>query len=159
MYDLDLLNLPNYSRPGICEGHEDPDIWHSSSHVEQAEAKRICGLCPAKDECLTWALDNSETLGIWGGLTPRERHNLKRRQGRPTKARTKTTTNPRGTCRTCGNPAHNARAIWCVVHIHGTNGGRRYHTNHSTEMCEPCRQYERDDIRTRKQAKRQQDAA
>lgn len=40
---------------------------------QEAEAKRLCALCPVKAECLEYANDNDEREGIWGGLTPQER--------------------------------------------------------------------------------------
>ena len=41
-------------------------------------AKKICGLCEVRGQCLTYALENNETFGIWGGLTEGERRNAKR---------------------------------------------------------------------------------
>lgn len=32
------------------------------------EAKAICVGCPVAVECLTWALSNGETVGVWGGV-------------------------------------------------------------------------------------------
>lgn len=37
------------------------------------DAKRVCGGCPVRSDCLTYALTNDEDTGIWGGLTPEER--------------------------------------------------------------------------------------
>ena len=52
------------------------------SKKEQARrAKRICRDCPVVSECLEYALSNNlnETDdGIWGGMTPGERRELKR---------------------------------------------------------------------------------
>lgn len=43
-------------------------------------AKRICDACPVKAQCLQVAMDNEKTAryrwGIWGGLTPAERHEV-----------------------------------------------------------------------------------
>jgi WhiB family redox-sensing transcriptional regulator len=36
-------------------------------------AKSLCQLCPVRRQCLSWALDNGEQYGIWGGATPEER--------------------------------------------------------------------------------------
>lgn len=77
MYDLTITNFPHLSRPGICFT-EDPELWHSNRRTDQDEAKRLCGQCPVRHECLTWALDNDEEWGIWGGLDPRERRTLTR---------------------------------------------------------------------------------
>jgi hypothetical protein len=42
-------------------------------------AKKICSRCPAKVECLNYALEANEQFGIWGGLTTSERHRLRSR--------------------------------------------------------------------------------
>lgn len=39
-----------------------------------AEAIMICESCPARLDCLEFALRNGEWHGIWGGLTPAHRH-------------------------------------------------------------------------------------
>lgn len=36
-------------------------------------ARALCQRCPVRRQCLTWALDNGEQHGIWGGATPEER--------------------------------------------------------------------------------------
>lgn len=42
-------------------------------HEMTEEARAICMTCPVRDECLNYALETGETVGIWGGLTPEER--------------------------------------------------------------------------------------
>lgn len=42
------------------------------------EAKRICGLCEIRAECLEYALSNDERFGVWGGLSEKERLSLRR---------------------------------------------------------------------------------
>lgn len=42
------------------------------------EAKRICGGCDVRAECLEYALKNDERYGIWGGVSDRDRRKLKR---------------------------------------------------------------------------------
>ncbi len=39
----------------------------------EARAVAICNTCPVKTECLQHAIDNDERWGVWGGTTPRER--------------------------------------------------------------------------------------
>ncbi len=46
-------------------------------------ARRICGHCPVRSECLDYALSGADTwngvsTGIWGGTTPPERALLRR---------------------------------------------------------------------------------
>jgi WhiB family redox-sensing transcriptional regulator len=42
------------------------------------EAKRICGMCELRSACLDHALANDERFGVWGGLSERERLDLRR---------------------------------------------------------------------------------
>lgn len=50
--------------------------------LQEEEAKQICRSCPVVEKCLTMALNGglNTSYGVWGGLTDRERRNLKRRQ-------------------------------------------------------------------------------
>jgi hypothetical protein len=55
--------------------------------LERAEAaiarvaRAVCSGCQVRAECLDYAIRNSEAHGVWGGLTPRERDELRRRGG------------------------------------------------------------------------------
>lgn len=44
--------------------------------ADRDRAKRICRDCPVRLECLTFAYENDERHGIWGGLDGRERTTL-----------------------------------------------------------------------------------
>jgi len=46
-----------------------------------AYARKLCGMCPIRLECLDYAVSNREMYGIWGGLTRNERQSLIRRYG------------------------------------------------------------------------------
>lgn len=46
---------------------------HDTATKKIAQAKAICAKCPVVVECLDYAMDNEEQLGIWGGHTPQER--------------------------------------------------------------------------------------
>jgi hypothetical protein len=41
-------------------------------------AKELCSGCPIRVECLDYALAANEDHGVWGGLSPVERRQLKR---------------------------------------------------------------------------------
>ncbi|WP_203336551.1 WhiB family transcriptional regulator [Nocardioides limicola] len=47
--------------------------------AEQNQAKKMCGACPVRTECLAEALENRIEWGVWGGMTERERRALLRR--------------------------------------------------------------------------------
>ncbi|HZF88615.1 WhiB family transcriptional regulator [Streptomyces sp.] len=42
------------------------------------EAKRICGMCEMRTACLEYALTHDERFGVWGGLSEKERLQLRR---------------------------------------------------------------------------------
>lgn len=59
------------------------DPFFPESHENHQQAVQICRRCPVQTECLEHALkleqsDAWNVLGIWGGLTPRQRRSLLR---------------------------------------------------------------------------------
>lgn len=65
----------------LCFG-EDPALWQLDSPNDYrlpktAEAKDICSRCPVRLKCLAVAMERNEEHGIWGGLTPKERQELR----------------------------------------------------------------------------------
>lgn len=44
------------------------------------DVRALCRGCEVRLECLGHALDFPEPHGIWGGLSPNERHRLRRKQ-------------------------------------------------------------------------------
>jgi WhiB family transcriptional regulator, redox-sensing transcriptional regulator len=55
-----------------------PDLFFPEKGESARAAKRICARCEVVDACLAYALARGESVGVWGGLTPRERAALKR---------------------------------------------------------------------------------
>lgn len=72
-------NVPTFSAPALC-AETDPEAFFPDKGGSVKDAKRLCGACPAQEECLQWALDNDERFGVWGGLSERERRRLRRTQ-------------------------------------------------------------------------------
>ncbi|AEI11847.1 WhiB family transcriptional regulator [Cellulomonas gilvus] len=75
--------IPTLSAPPACS--DDPELFFpaSSLHVAQAEAaKRVCAGCPARRDCLTFALTHA-VHGIWGGTTEADRVRIQRAHGLP----------------------------------------------------------------------------
>lgn len=67
-----------------CEG-KDPNLFYADETDDARAvdaAKTICDGCPAKQSCLDHAIATREKHGIWGGLTERERDQLRRRRAR-----------------------------------------------------------------------------
>lgn len=92
--------------------HTDPDWWHSETGAARRAVAVCRQTCPVRGECLTYALSNDERLGVWGGMTTRERDQFSRRTSARldnrcmrghefTVENTYITTVGRKTCRTC----------------------------------------------------------
>lgn len=50
-----------------------------------SEARRLCASCPVKDHCLSIALTvdvSEDRWGMFGGMTPSERRQFRRKAGR-----------------------------------------------------------------------------
>lgn len=76
----------NWRAYATCR-ESDPDLHFptgSSAQVrlQTEQAKQVCRVCPVVQECLQWALDNRQDIGVWGGLSEEERRQLHRRMRR-----------------------------------------------------------------------------
>lgn len=56
----------------------DPDAWFPEPGGTPAPAKRICGACDVKAQCLTYALEIHPVAGVWGATTLHERTRMLR---------------------------------------------------------------------------------
>ena len=68
---------PAWHQHGACRG-ADPNLFFPERGESVKEAKAVCARCPVRAECLEYALENHEVVGIWGGLSARERRQLSR---------------------------------------------------------------------------------
>ena len=75
-----LDDRPAWRDHAACRG-VDPDLFYPPAGALGADAKAVCRGCDVREECLTYALDNGEKQGIWGGLSERERRRI--RSARP----------------------------------------------------------------------------
>ncbi len=62
---------------GACAGMGH-DLFYTDDKEGHQKALKICDGCNVKDDCLEYAMANHEDYGIWGGLTEKERRNLRR---------------------------------------------------------------------------------
>jgi len=78
-------HIPMFTGKALCADEAyDPDLWHPQelagrgrkwSHTPEAIlARSICSVCPAKQECRSYALQYFNLTGIWGGMDRLERH-------------------------------------------------------------------------------------
>ena len=56
----------------------DPDLFFPERGASTKEAKEVCRGCVVREDCLEYALQNSEKFGIWGGMSERERRRIRR---------------------------------------------------------------------------------
>lgn len=65
-----------------CVGQ--PVTWwfpENAAAYEEADAQkalRICRGCPVRHKCLQWALKHTDQHGIYAGLTPQQRRQVRR---------------------------------------------------------------------------------
>jgi WhiB family redox-sensing transcriptional regulator len=76
-----FLKTPDraWQKQANCMG-VDPDLFFPERGASTREAKEVCRGCVVREDCLEYALSNSEKFGIWGGLSERERRKIRRRR-------------------------------------------------------------------------------
>lgn len=75
--DLAATALGAWAVRALC-ADADPEVFFPPQGDPAIRAREICGQCQVRDECLVYALENGEKFGIWGGLDPGERAELRR---------------------------------------------------------------------------------
>jgi hypothetical protein len=73
---------------------EKPYVWPKK---QLAAAKKICASCPVRQECLNYAIENKLSLGVWGGMTYRERLIARKANGATVASRRRRENFPHGT--------------------------------------------------------------
>lgn len=70
----------NWRDDALCR-QVDPELWFPAKGDPGTEAKQICGLCPARAECLEFAIETVQRAGIWGGKGDRELRKIRFQRG------------------------------------------------------------------------------
>jgi WhiB family redox-sensing transcriptional regulator len=78
-----------WASKGACKDIADPSMFFPArgENDRVAAAKQVCAGCPVRAECLQWAIDTHEKYGVWGGLSERQRRDLRRGRVRFAKCR------------------------------------------------------------------------
>ncbi|PAK25061.1 transcription factor WhiB [Streptomyces sp. alain-838] len=76
--------MDNWREHAECRT-EDPDLFFpigttGPAALQTEQAKAVCRRCPVREQCLRWALDTGQSIGVWGGTSEMERRALKRRE-------------------------------------------------------------------------------
>lgn len=74
---MDAAPERTWQRQANCMG-VDPDLFFPERGASTREAKEVCRGCVVREDCLEYAITNSEKFGIWGGLSERERRRIRR---------------------------------------------------------------------------------
>ena len=82
MFEAEVIPLleieeASWQEQALC-AQTDPEAFFPEKGGSTREAKRVCGSCDVRVDCLEYALANDERFGIWGGLSERERRRLKK---------------------------------------------------------------------------------
>lgn len=58
------------SRAACASGLFDPEMWFPDpkDEVTRSRAEAVCAVCPIRDACLDFGVDNRMT-GVWGGVS------------------------------------------------------------------------------------------
>jgi WhiB family redox-sensing transcriptional regulator len=83
-----LIGPPAWTAEAICAQVVDPDLFFPDKGANSPAAKAVCRRCPVRQKCLDYALDfesgaagtatSNAQVGIYGGLSPRERRAILR---------------------------------------------------------------------------------
>lgn len=60
----------HWQEDGTCAlpvNSDKADLFFSKRYTEKNQAKSMCYKCPVRAECLQWALEHKQIVGVWGG--------------------------------------------------------------------------------------------
>ncbi len=84
------LDIAPWRESAAC-ARVDPELFHPErgpgERRAMAQAKAVCARCPVQRECLDDALEQDDRYGIWGGLLPHEREDIRKQRGMTRDAR------------------------------------------------------------------------
>lgn len=77
-----LINDRAWMVKASCQD-ADPNLFFPSRGRISREARSVCAGCRVKGECLEYALEHHETIGVWGGTSWAERRAIYQERGLP----------------------------------------------------------------------------
>ena len=72
-----LLQRPAWHAKAACRG-QGPSLWFPGRGATSTAARAVCDGCPVRADCLSQALSEPTTVGIWGGTGGVERSRMRR---------------------------------------------------------------------------------
>ena len=73
-----------WMRHAACR-HHPTRLWFPERGEPTHHAKNICNTCPVKQDCLEYALEIPNCVGIWGGMSGRQRRQIRKPKNKPIK--------------------------------------------------------------------------
>jgi WhiB family transcriptional regulator, redox-sensing transcriptional regulator len=83
MVNFTVERRPDWYYDAVCSS-VDPDLWfpeQEDGRNTTTAAKSICRTCPAVQLCAEYAITRPDLDGVWGGLTDRERKDIRAQRG------------------------------------------------------------------------------
>lgn len=79
----DRLDLAAIAEPPAWYGDAacpstDPEAFYPEKGGSTQPDKAVCLSCSVRSKCLAYALERNEAHGVWGGLSEKQRRQLKR---------------------------------------------------------------------------------
>ncbi len=74
-----LLRRPGWMAAGACRG-EPLDTFFPVRGEPTDRVKALCRRCPVRRECADYAHEHPDLVGIWGGLSQKERRQKRARK-------------------------------------------------------------------------------
>lgn len=70
---------PGFATGTACRDPELADVFFPDVYAQAnvAEAKGMCRSCPAAEACFGWVVEHPQHFGVFAGLTPKERAQLR----------------------------------------------------------------------------------
>ena len=77
----EIVNRPAWHRQAACRGADMDLFFLERGKKLSAEAVAYCESCQVRTQCLDSVLQQSQTVGVWGGTTARGRKRLRAQRG------------------------------------------------------------------------------
>jgi len=66
-FNLVLRNF-DWMEDALCRGRKDLNFFPEHYNTTAPKAVAVCKVCPVREDCLEFAVENHIQYGIWGGL-------------------------------------------------------------------------------------------
>jgi hypothetical protein len=76
-YIAELAHRPAWMRDALCLEYRHLNWIPTRGDGTFDTLRAICRSCLVTDQCLAYALDHPDVMGVWGGTTARERQRLR----------------------------------------------------------------------------------